>query len=1066
MGSSIFGSWAPGLASGPARSRQRPRARAIAAASKLVLILLILACPRPVSADREGGAGSSTATLSGRVVDESGGVVRSVEIVIVDFATGLERKTETSERGEFVFPGLPPARYQLTAQHDGFAPLQVPDVVLQINDEAVLHLTLEVSPIGEAVVVQASSVRVSSSAAVNTVIDRELVGRLPLNGRSLQSLIWLVPGVVRTSGFGYGQFAANGQRDNANYVAIDGASANISAGHTLSAGGGLLATSPLGTTSNLISIDALEDVRITTSSYAAEFGRTPGAQIAIRSRSGTNEFHGAAFEYFRHDALDANDWFANAANVKQAELRHHQFGGVLGGPVVKNRAFFFGAYEGLRLRQSIATVTVVPSRRAREIAAPALQPLLRAFPMPTTDRGAGPQGEGLQGEHRASVSMPARLDAASVRLDYHHGARFTAFGRYNEAPSEFTVPEEWNAATRRLFTDRTRTLTGGIHAALSTRLHNELRINYSSDARVESTTVVALDGAVPLERSDVQSTPNSIFWGKFFNDAARIHLSDELGARARQVNIVDHLTAIAGGHQIKLGFDIRHTALRLYGSDYNQVLHFDTEADIVSGIAPVAFIEAQTPRVPRMRNYSAYVQDTWHATPDVTLTYGVRWDANPAPFDGEGRRPFVLRGFGSATARVTPVPEGESLYRTRWWNFAPRVGASYQLAERRPGWATVLRGGAGIFYDLGNAATLWAFDRNPPFVSNVLRWNVPYPLSAADAAAPPLTPAPGTPLSITAIDPELRLPYTWQWNVAVAQSLGRHQTLTATYVGAAGRNLLQRQYFAQMPGLPSVAGGLTTSDGTSSYRALQLKFDRRMSRGLQAVASYSWAHAQDAQSDDINVYEDWKLWGDADFDVRHSFAAGLTYDLPSPPLSNPHHPALTSLLRHWGIDTTVRAASAYPFTPRGATAVLSDGTLAVTLLDLVPGEPIWIADPDAAGGRRVNPAAFTAPAAGQQGNAGRNRLRGFPFSQVDVALRRSFRLRDPVRMLFRVEAFNVLNQPNFLNPLARDRLGDLNFGRSTQMANRGFGGLQGPALQQFYESGGPRSIQLSLRLEF
>jgi hypothetical protein len=1021
-----------------------------------VLILLILAFPCLVHAE------SSTATLAGRVVDESGGVVRHVEVVIVDPATGLERKTETSERGEFVFPGLPPARYQLTAQHDGFAPLQVPDVVLQVNDEAVLHLTLEVSPIGEAVVVQASSVRVNSSPAVNTVIDRQLVGRLPLNGRSLQSLIWLVPGVVRTSGFGYGQFAANGQRDNANYVAIDGASANIIADHTLSAGGGLLATSPLGTTSNLVSIDALEDVRIQTSSYAAEFGRTPGAQIAIRSRSGTNQFHGAMFEYFRHDALDANDWFANAASLEQAELRHHQFGGVLGGPVVKNRAFFFGAYEGLRLRQSIATVTVVPSRRAREIAAPALQPLLRAFPMPTTDRGAGLQGEGLQGEHRASVSMPARLDAASLRLDYHHGPRLTVFGRYNQAPSEFTVPEEWNAATRKLHTDRTRTLTGGLHAALSTRLYNELRVNYSSDARVESTTIVALDGAVPLERSDVLSGPGSIFWGKFFNSAARVHLVDGLGARARQVNIVDHLTALAGGHQIKLGVDIRATALRLYGSDYMQALHFDTEADFVSGIAPLAFVEAQTPRAPRMRNYSAYVQDTWHAAPGVTLTYGVRWDANPAPFDGQGRRPFVLRGLeNSATARVTPLPDGESLYRTRWWNFAPRLGASYLLAERRPGWATVLRGGAGVFYDLGNAATLWAFDRNPPFVSNVLRGNVRYPLSAADAAAPPLMPTPGTPLSITAIDPNLRLPYTRQWNAAIEQSLGRPQTLTVTYVGAAGRSLLQRQYFAQFPGVPSVAGGLTTSDGTSAYRALQLKLDRRMSNGLQAVASYSWAHAQDAQSDDINFYEDQRLWGDADFDVRHSFAAGLTYDLPTP-----NRPALTPLLGGWGIDATIRASSAYPFTPRGATVVLSDGTLAATLPDLVPGQPIWIADPDSAGGRRLNPAAFTPAAAGQQGNAGRNRVRGFPFSQVDLALRRSFRLRDPLRLSFRVEAFNVLNQPNFLNPLARDRLGDLNFGRSTQMANRGFGGMQGPALQQFYESGGPRSMQLSLRLEF
>jgi hypothetical protein len=318
-----------------------------------------LALPSPLHAE------SATATLTGRIVDESGAVVVGVEVVIVDPATGLERKTQTSDRGEFVFPGLPPARYQLTAQHDGFAPLQVPDVVLHVNDEAVLHLKLEVSPIGEAVVVEANTVRVSASAAVSTVIDRQLVEHLPLNARSLQSLIWLVPGMVRTSGSGYGQFSANGQRDNANYVTIDGASANISAGHTLSAAGGVPATSRLGTTNNLISVDAMEDVRVQTSSYAAEFGRTPGAQIAIRSRSGTNQLHGAAFEYLRHDALDANDWFANSANVKQAELRHHQFGGVLGGPFVRNRAFFFGAYEGLRVREPASTVSPVTSIRAR-----------------------------------------------------------------------------------------------------------------------------------------------------------------------------------------------------------------------------------------------------------------------------------------------------------------------------------------------------------------------------------------------------------------------------------------------------------------------------------------------------------------------------------------------------------------------------------------------------------------------------------------------------------------------------------------------------------------------------
>ena len=359
-------------------------------------------------------AHAATATLAGRVVDETGAVVAHVDVVIVDLATGLERKTETSERGEFVLPGLAPARYQLTAQRDGFAPLQVPDLVLQSNDETVLHLTLKISPIGEVVIVDANRVRVNPSPAVSTFVDRTLASHLPLNARSVQSLIWLVPGMVRTSGSGYGQFSANGQRDNANYLTIDGASANVSAGHTIpAAGGGVPATSRLGTTNNLISIDALEDVRIQTSSYAAEFGRTPGAQIALTTRSGTNHLHGVAFEYLRHDAFDANDWFANSAKLEKPALRHHQFGGVLGGPFVRNRAFFFGAYEGLRLRQPSTIVTAVPSMRLRETAAPALRPLLQAFPVPTRER----RDWGAGSVHRGGLDAGAAgCDERSSRL--------------------------------------------------------------------------------------------------------------------------------------------------------------------------------------------------------------------------------------------------------------------------------------------------------------------------------------------------------------------------------------------------------------------------------------------------------------------------------------------------------------------------------------------------------------------------------------------------------------------------------------------------------------------------
>jgi hypothetical protein len=1006
---------------------------------------------------------AANATLSGRVVDESGAVVAHVDVVVVDLATGLERKTETSERGEFVLPGLPPARYQLTAQRHGFAPLQVPDLMLHVNDQAVLHLTLKVSPIGEVVVVDASRVRVNSSPSVSTVLDRPLATHMPLNARSMQGLIWLVPGMVRTTGSGYGQFSANGQRDNANYLTIDGASANVSAGHTLpAAGGGVPATSRLGTTNNLISIDALEDVKIQTSSYAAELGRTPGAQIAITSRSGTNHFHGAAFGYVRDDAFDANDRFANSADLEKPALRHHQFGGVLGGPVLKNRTFFFGAYEGLRVRQPATIVTSVPSRRLRETAPPALRPLLEAFPTPTA---SGSGGNGPLEPYIGTVTTPARLDATSVRVDHLAGARFTLFGRYNQSPSDVTTAADWNAAANKRHIDRTRTITGGLNAVLSTRLYNEFRVNYSSNARTESGWVDPRNGATSLTRTDILPAlpPRTLFWALFFNGASVVYLNDEQGALARQINIVDNLTVMAGAHQVKAGVDIRQQGLWLETHDYQQAVYFFTEADILNGVASAAYVEARVPRTLVMRNYSAYVQDTWRVTPRLTLTSGVRWEMNPAAFDRDGRRPYVARGLDDdpSTERVMLLPEGEPLYRTRRWNFAPRVGASYQLAERRPGWDTVLRGGAGLFYDLGNSATLWAFGGNAPFVSRQTRGRTPYPLSATDAAAPPLsTELP--PTLIDVIDPDLQLPYTWQWNAAVEQSLGRHQTLTVTYVGAAGRRLLQRRHFLTLPAVPSLqAGTRTTSDGTSSYRALQAQFQRRLSGGVAALASYSWAHAQDAQSDDLNVFSDRPLWGDADFDVRHSLAAGLTYDLP-----RPRRAVLASLFGHWGIDGMLRASSAYPFTPRGPTHLWPDGTRATVMPDLVPGAPIWIADPAAAAGRRLNPDAFTLPEEHRQGNAGRNRFRGFPFSQVDLALRRAFRLRDGLRLSIRADVFNVLNHPNFLNPSAEHPLGTPNFGRATQMANRGFGGVQGPALQQFYESGGPRSMQLSMRLEF
>ena len=278
----------------------------------------------------------------------------------------------------------------------------------------------------------------NQSGTVSTVIDRAFIESLPLNGRSVQTLILLAPGVVATAtAFNdQGQFSVNGQRADANYFTVDGVSANFGVTGYFpmmqTASGALPALSASGGTNSLVSVDAMQEFRIQTSSFAPEFGRTPGGQISIATRSGTNAFHGSLFEYFRNEALDAKDWFVNFRGSAKPELRQHDFGGVAGGPIRTDRTFFFGSYEGLRLRQPSSLQTVVPDAASRQQAPPSIRPYLDAYPLPN-----GPlRGPGLA-EFQASFSNPSSLDAYGIRLDHTVNARLNVFGRYNYSPSSF-----------------------------------------------------------------------------------------------------------------------------------------------------------------------------------------------------------------------------------------------------------------------------------------------------------------------------------------------------------------------------------------------------------------------------------------------------------------------------------------------------------------------------------------------------------------------------------------------------------------------------------------------------
>ena len=369
---------------------------------------------------------STNASLTGRVTDPSKAVIADAKVAAVNVSTNFRYEASTNASGEYYLANLPPGHYRIEIEKAAFKKLIKPDVVLHVQDALGIDFGMTLGEVSESVTAAADVLSVNTtSATVSTLIDNRFVENMPLNGRSFSALIDLTPGVVLvpTNFFEEGQFSVNGQRPDANYFTVDGVSANLGSPVSSFGQGGtgqLPATNAFGGFSNLVSLDALQEFRIQTSTFAPEFGRTPGAQVAVVTKSGTNTFHGTAFEYLRNNVLDANDWFANQSGLPQPELRQNDFGGVLGGPIKKDKLFFFGSYEGVRVRQPQVANTYVPDLASRQNAPVAVQPLLNAFPKPT----GAELGNGTA-QFTAGYSDPSSLDSYSARIDYLLSQRVT-----------------------------------------------------------------------------------------------------------------------------------------------------------------------------------------------------------------------------------------------------------------------------------------------------------------------------------------------------------------------------------------------------------------------------------------------------------------------------------------------------------------------------------------------------------------------------------------------------------------------------------------------------------------
>ena len=1037
-------------------------------------------------------AQNPTATLSGVITDQQGSVVPGVNVAVINLEQGFQRQVTSDESGTFVVAFLPPGKYTIKAIHDGFAPTEIRDVTLNVNDRLRLNIQLKVGSIGQQVdVIERASL--INEGTQGTVVDRQFVENMPNNGRSFQSLIGMIPGVVFTKAktTEQGQFSINGQRPNANYFIIDGVGANIGVNPNDTAGqataGTLPGVSASGGTNNLVSIDALQEFKVLSSTFAPEFGRTPGAQVSIVTRQGTNEFHGTLFDYFRNDVLDANDWFANTRGLKKPALRQNDFGGVLGGPVFfphfgeskgwydgHDHTFFFFSYEGLRLRLPQTGLTTVPSLNSRTIASPAIQPFLNAFPRPN-----GRVLANNFSEFNATFSDPSTLNATSIRVDQYFGDKASLFVRYNDAPSESIQRASsglsLNTVARNVL--HTRTLTGGTTLSITPMVSNDVRANYSHNKGQISFALDTFgDATVPSDSLLFPSTfssENSLF--DFNLNGTNTRLSQgrrELNVQ-RQINVLDTLSALKASHQLKFGVDYRRLFPIFDFTHYSQQVGLaGINGALTSKATFVAVTAFDGPTYPVFTNLSVFAQDTWRIAKRFTLTYGLRWELNPPPSDARGIQPFVVSGLDSPTT-IAQAPPDTPLYKTKYDNFAPRIGFAYQLSQAK-GAETILRGGVGVFYDIGTGPAAGAFGIAYPFSRSRLLpgsntpGGVAFPLNAVSALPPAFNPLPPFGAIWGAVDPDFQLPYTWQWNLAVERSLGPNQTFSASYVAALGRRLI-RQEVIQNPNPNFTTIIASRNASTSDYHAMQLQFQRRLSQGLQLLGSYTWSHSIDNVSSDSSFeasalkLDPEQERGSSDFDVRQATNVALTYDIPV----SFREPFLDGLLRNFSIDTILVARSATPVNVR--TGVNAAGGFSVSRPDLILGVPLYIDDRTVGGGRRINKLAFVSPI-GRQGTLGRNALRGFPMWQTDFAIHRQFNLVEKLKLQLKAEFFNIFNHPNFGDPGANSNTNALTspqFGQSLNMLGRslGSGGVNG-GLNPLYQSGGPRSIQLAIKLQF
>lgn len=916
-----------------------------------------------------------------------------------------------------------------------------------------------------------STVTVTASGDVSSSLDSASISQhtiqsLPIQGRSVQGLMVLAPGSVspgpsQPASSTPVNIAVNGQRPNSNQFIVDGVSSNVGivpGGQSPggSASGSMPALTATGGLESLASISAVQEVSIATNSRAAEYGRSSGALVSIVTKSGTNSFHGSAFSFFNHEALDSSDWFANSRALAKPRHRVGNFGGTFGGPIKRDRWFFFSSYEGLRLRQPVVALTDVPSLNARRAAVSNVQALLSLYPLPN-----GPERPDGFAEFAASFANAGRHDVGSLRIDGRPSDKLMLSAFYNITAS--SADERggggFSLNTLNRIVTRAQALTGVATYAMSPRMVAEARANFSWFSSRSSYTLDGFGGAI-LPATSVFSqkalaASDASFSADLNGRSSTLMSGSRVTSTQRQLITLGSVTIVSGNHTIKTGADYRLLFPIIGERRQEQSSLFDGVAQASTGQTARTniFARAQSQH-PLFHSFSGYGQDEWRPAQEITITYGMRWELSPAPAASDQRM----------------AAAGSRLWATTYGNFAPRIGIAYSPKNE----VVVIRGGFGILYDVGNGPAGDAFGDSYPFLNGESQFQAPF--SFAVATLPLNSTIPIT-VPVSAFDPRLKLPYSMEWSASAQRPLGSDASISAAYVGTAGRRLLlTNTLLNRNPDLALVR--LTDNGASSTYHSLQLEFDRRFSRRLGAIVSYTLAKSRDNASADtaarvlFRSNDPQMEQGPSDFDVRHTLAGFVSYQLPAPFATGIRN----ALTRNWSLAATFNVRSAGPVNV--VYGVPTSFGFLYLRPDVIREAPLYLNDAAAAGGSRINPDAFIVPQDLRQGTLGRNALRGFQLAQFNFALRRQFNFSESVSLIVSAEAANVFNHPNFTTPAGNDASLGTRFGFSAPLhANPTFGqaytnaarspsGIAGSSFGAGYYPGGARSLQMSAKLVF